>query len=270
MSNLILQGLNKEQGLNVSERYTVVKTGDLAQTLVDNGYNIRSVQKQGSRSQATAGYGKHTLRLRHQDLTLGRPDLTPEIVLRNSYNGTSCFEIALGIFRLVCSNGLVVGKTFESLKVRHVGDIMPKVVAAMQKIQGQTARMSQDVALFSATQVSEAQALQFAAHVAKILVPSQTETRQIFNVQSADLLTARRSVDRATDLWTVLNVIQENAIRHGVSYVSAVKGPDNLGQIVRNNTTRAIKSLDRDFSINQAVWDYASQIATSGKILETA
>jgi hypothetical protein len=48
--------------------------------------------------------------------------VNPEIQLFNSYDTTWPFIILLGAFRLVCSNGLVIGEKFLHIKKRHVFD----------------------------------------------------------------------------------------------------------------------------------------------------
>lgn len=50
----------------------------------------------------------------------GEPDyLNPEIIIRNSYDGTIQLSILTGAFRLVCSNGLIIGITFSGFKNKH-------------------------------------------------------------------------------------------------------------------------------------------------------
>ena len=48
--------------------------------------------------------------------------INPEIHLFNSYDTTWPFIVLLGAFRLVCSNGLVIGEKFLHIKKRHVFD----------------------------------------------------------------------------------------------------------------------------------------------------
>ena len=43
-------------------------------------------------------------------------DLTPEIIINNSYNGTSGLNILAGAFRLVCTNGMIIGVVSQNYK----------------------------------------------------------------------------------------------------------------------------------------------------------
>lgn len=260
MSQLIInpESLNRDAGHNVSERYKVIKTGELVSQFESQGYAVRELKVQRSRKPEYRGFGIHALRMRHEGLILNHEGLTPEIVLRNSYNGTSCFEIMMGVFRLVCSNGLVVGTTYESLKVRHVGDVMPKVLNAMKTIQSQTEKMGEDIAKFSALQLTDVQAREFARRIASELVP--TDAMQLTGpvqgtVKADQLLVARRSEDAGQDLWTVLNRVQENALQGGLQYITR----NENGQ-TRNATVRRINSIDRSIKVNRLVWDVANEI----------
>lgn len=46
-----------------------------------------------------------------------------EIVLLNSHDGTSSDQMLAGMFRFVCSNGLVCGDTVADVRVPHKGDV---------------------------------------------------------------------------------------------------------------------------------------------------
>lgn len=264
MSNLInIDSLNRDQGHNVSDRYKVIKTGDLVKNLEAEGYFTRELKVQKSRKNELQGFGVHALRLRHSSLVLNHEGLTPEIILRNSYNGTSCFEIMMGVFRLVCSNGLVVGTKYASLKVRHVGEVMPKVLNAMSEIQSQTETMKSDIETFSSIQLIEGLDLELARRVASQLIPVDA-TKDVGPIQGTikaeSLLKIRRQGDQGQDLWTVLNRIQENSLNGGLRYMSR----NEKGEI-RNQSMRAVNAIDRSIQINRLVWDAASQIATELK-----
>lgn len=254
-----VESFNREQGHGVTEKYKVIKTGDLIKSFQAEGYEITKTQVGRTRKVELQGYQKHLIRMRHPGLVLSQDGLTPEIVLKNSYDGTSAFNIMMGVFRIVCSNGLVVGTAYESLRVRHIGqDVLTKVFAALKNIQAQTDRIGDDIARFSSIQLNDSQAFDFARRIASHLVPDNTLT--VGPVQGTlkfqDLLAVRRTDDQGQDLWTVLNRVQENALRGGLRYLSR----NDKGQI-RNQSVRRINSIDRNIEVNRLVWDVASEIA---------
>ena len=67
------------------------------------------------------------------------------------------------------------------------------------------------------------------------------------------LLRARRSEDRSSDLWTTFNRVQENTIKGGLS------GRNKQG---RRTTTRAVNGIDQDVKLNRALWVLAQALRT--------
>jgi hypothetical protein len=70
------------------------------------------------------------------------------------------------------------------------------------------------------------------------------------------MLRVRRSEDDSDDLYTVMNVIQENVMRGGMMYQT-------------HNTVRrviAISNVNRNVNINQALWMTAEGIAAKRSI----
>ena len=62
--------------------------------------------------------------------------------------------------------------------------------------------------------------------------------------------------DRANDLWTTWNVVQENAIKGGLRGV----GRDDLGR-PRRVKSRAVNGIDQDIKLNKALWLLGERMA---------
>jgi hypothetical protein len=73
-------------------------------------------------------------------------------------------------------------------------------------------------------------------------------------VDYKDLLVPHRDEDNKDDLYTTLNVIQENLLSGNVSGVNKETG--------RRFTSREITSISKDKDINQGLWDIAERIAS--------
>src|SRR3546814_18245507 len=69
---------------------------------------------------------KHLIRLRHASQISGAE--ANEIILLNSHDGSSSYQMLAGMFRFVCHNGLVCGDTFADVRVPHKGDITDQVI----------------------------------------------------------------------------------------------------------------------------------------------
>jgi len=75
-------------------------------------------------------------------------------------------------------------------------------------------------------------------------------------IRPAQLLEPRRSTDRADDLWTVFNRLQENSIRGGLS----AWGRDPNGR-PRRVTSREVTGIDQDVRLNRALWTLGERMA---------
>ena len=59
---------------------------------------------------------------------IGRGDtIIPELTVRNAHDLRWCFESQIGAFRLVCSNGLVIGDIIDYARIKHVGVIKTNI-----------------------------------------------------------------------------------------------------------------------------------------------
>lgn len=92
-----------------------------------------------------------------------------------------------------------------------------------------------------------------AAHVLRF---GDSEGGTTTPIKAEQLLIPRRHDDRADDLWTVWNVVQENAIKGGLRGV----GRDDLGR-PRRVTSRAVNGIDQDIKLNKALWLLGERMA---------
>ena len=193
-------------------------------------------------------HARHLVRLRRRFETVQLKDAVPEVVLLNSHDGTSAYQLRVGIFRVVCTNGLIVSMSSSpSFRVAHWGDIVDEVVTSALDISerfgvlaGQVERMERRL-LPKDEQIAFAEralALRFAEPLGR-------------GIQPAQLLTCRRVDDLGNDLWSVLNKVQENLLRGGLSRI-ATSG--------RRTWTRRITSIREDVRINSRLWDLAEEV----------
>lgn len=93
-----------------SERYTYIPTINILDRLRDEGFQPYYATQSRTRDQDKRDFTKHMLRLRRHDQINGKE--VPEIILLNSHDGSSSYKMIPGMFRQVCSNGLVAWKDF--------------------------------------------------------------------------------------------------------------------------------------------------------------
>lgn len=71
-------------------------------------------------------YCKHMVRLRREGHINGKK--IPEIILLNSHDRSSGYQMLPGIFRYVCTNGMVCGNNCGEIHVPYKGDIIGRVI----------------------------------------------------------------------------------------------------------------------------------------------
>jgi len=236
-----------------SARYTYIPTSDVLAALRREGFQPFSVQQGGSGDEEKRNFTKHMIRLRHESaLTVGVGATFREIVLVNSHDGTSSYQLTAGIFRLVCSNGMVVGEgLMENVKARHVGDVTQAVIEGCFQILNRMPEVNDSVREMEAIRLTtpEREAFARAALVARYDDVSEAP------IEAPKLLTLNRTEDAAPTLWNTLNTVQENITNGGLRYVSENKN----GKRIRRST-REIRGIDQNVGVNRALWTLAEEM----------
>jgi hypothetical protein len=250
----------------VSTRYTFVSTAQVVDLLDAEGWSPVRACQQRVRLEDRQGFQMHELcfarraDLENEAFAVG--DTRPELILQNAHDGTRAYRIDAGLYRLVCRNGLTVADAqFAHVAIRHLDVSAEKFVAAAQSVAESTPRVLEVVARWQAVQLNEATRQDFARRaVALRWDAEQTATRL---VTPNKLLAPVRYGDRATDLWTTFNVVQEHLCRGGIRYaghIPAVAGAVFPTHFVRN-TTRPVVSLTEGQKLNKALWALAEEFS---------
>jgi Domain of unknown function (DUF932) len=82
-----------------SERYTYIPTIDVLRGLRKEGFEPFMVAQGASRIEGKAEFTKHMIRMRHAGQVQTRPEAN-EIILINSHDGASSYQMLAGMFRL--------------------------------------------------------------------------------------------------------------------------------------------------------------------------
>lgn len=198
------------------------------------------------------------LRFRHADMgALVVGDVVPEVVVINSHDGACAFRLIAGLYRLVCSNGLMVSDAeIESISVRHTGNILQAVVDGSYTIVGNAAKALGTVKQWRQLQLTDGERHAFATS-AHILRFADAEGKTTTPITPDQLLVPRRYDDQGKDLWTTFNVLQENALKGGLSGIQR----DAEGRRVRSVSTRQIRGIDGNVQLNRSLWTLAERLA---------
>ncbi|MCO1175759.1 DUF945 domain-containing protein, partial [Escherichia coli] len=60
----------------------------------------------------------------------------PEIILLNSHDGSSSYQMLPGYFRAICTNGLVCGQSLGEVRVPHRGNVVDSVIEGAYEVVG--------------------------------------------------------------------------------------------------------------------------------------
>jgi hypothetical protein len=82
-----------------SERYTYIPTIEVLRGLRKEGFEPFMVSQSRSRIEGKTEFTKHMIRMRHAGQVTTRPEAN-EIILINSHDGASSYQMLAGVFRL--------------------------------------------------------------------------------------------------------------------------------------------------------------------------
>jgi hypothetical protein len=233
-----------------SIKYTYIPTIQVLDGLRKEGFQPFMVAQSRSRIEGKSEYTKHLLRLRHaNDITSSEAN---EIILINSHDGTSSYQMLAGIFRFVCQNGMVCGDTVEDVRVPHRGNITDNVIEAAYSIVDEFETVHQSIEGMKSTKLLLPEAEVFAEAALSLKYDTPEESP----IQPSQLLYARRLDDRSGDnknsVWGTFNRVQENIMKGGLH-----------GRIATGNrtSTRSVQSIDNNVKLNKALWILADRMA---------
>ena len=223
-----------------SERYSYIPTAAVLSKLRQEGFQPFMVAQTRVRDEGKREHTKHMLRLRHASQINGAE--ANEIVLLNSHDGTSSYQMLAGMFRFVCANGLVCGDTLADVRVPHKGDVTGHVIEGAYEVLRDFDRVRDSRESMRAITLDEREANVFAQAALTLKYDNPDKPAP---VTEAQILLPRRVEDRQDDLWSVFNRTQENLIKGGLH------GRNASG---RSQKTRPVQGIDQNIRLNRALW----------------
>lgn len=231
----------------MSRKYTFIPTVRVLSGLMQAGF-VPVEARQTRTRRASPLHARHVMRLRRRYETVQLKDAIPEIVFLNSHDGTSAYQLRMGIFRVVCTNGLIVSRgAFPAVCVAHRGDVVDAVIVGALEMSERFELLAGQVERMEQRQLDMDEQIQFAQRALAVRYPEAGES----GMQPSQLLTCRRVEDSGNNLWNVLNRCQEHLLRGGLSRRAA------SGRLMR---TRRISSIREDVRINGRLWDLAAEV----------
>ena len=236
-----------KQKANLSEHYVHIPTDKVIDDMIQLGWKPCQAVEVKARKKNTVGYQRHMIKFFNPNITIegnNGDNVFPQILLTNSHDGLSSFKFQIGLFRLVCSNGLVVMDTsYGDFKLRHMGytfsELQTKINEAVSEFPGLVEKINK----LQNTELTDKQIDVFAKKAAAVRFGEHVK------VDLNALIVAERKADEGNNLWAVFNRVQEKLISGDVGYMNGTK----------LRKARAVKNFNQDLKINEALWSLAEE-----------
>ncbi len=250
----------------VSDKYSFVSTMDILQNFNKLGWHPTYARQSGKDL-----YARHVIRLINPNvgfINLKHDKVRPQIVLDNSHNGTSYAQIHLGLFRLICTNGLVVAMPgmLSAVHFRHMGinfdefKNLIEIVVNQYNLIGQHVNDMQQIKLNN-DQKEEFVIKAIAAREPQVFIKEDgtIDTKKVtLIINPKQIIDPIREEDNQDDLWTVFNIIQERLVK-GIFDRQTLSG--------RKAKPRGISNVSRNINFNTKLWEIAESYMTSNQIV---
>jgi hypothetical protein len=237
-----------------SERYTYIPTIDVLRGLRREGFEPFMVAQGQSRVEGKTEYTKHLIRMRHAGQVSTRPEAN-EIILINSHDGASSYQMLAGMFRFVCHNGLVVGDVVDDIRIPHKGNIQGEVIEGAFRVLDEFEAVGQHAEAMKALPLEPREEIAFATAALVLRFGErgveETGGHRPAPVTAEQLNEARRIDDIGHNLWATFQRVQENVMRGGQPG-RTVQG--------RRMQIRPVAAIDRGVSLNRALWMLAEEM----------
>ena len=245
---------------NVSGRYVQANTATVIDDLAKLGWYPVEAKQCRNKKNSSGIRSFHMVAFQNPDIKITKTnddgssvvDTYPRIILTNSHDGFNSFKFMLGLFRLVCSNGLVVcDNQMVNMSIRHMNytfeELRMVVKTAIEEVPNIVNTMNE----MRNIQLTDEQKQELAIEVIKIRKGiEENETYAVEQDVVEDILTPVREEDKSNDLWTIFNICQEKLIKGGFF---------NKTNKNKLRKVKSITSIKKDMEYNQRLWLTASR-----------
>ena len=238
----------------VSEKYVQANTSTVINDMAKLGWYVVDAKQKGKRKNSSGIQSFHMVSFQNPNIKVienGEVEAFPRIILTNSHDGMSSFKFMVGLYRLVCSNGLIVADaTFEELTIRHINYTFEDLRHLVAKTVEALPQYIDTVNKMKSTNLTQEQKYDFALKMLKLRRNMPFDTNlTISDITLNDILTPTRKEDEGDSVWSVFNVLQEKMIKGGSMVES--------GRQNKLRKMRPVKSFVRDINVNYDMYQTA-------------
>lgn len=236
---------NPLQSEGLTPKYQMIQTTDVIDVMLENDFIVTQVHAMKPRVRDPR-IVEHFVRLRHKSHSAEINGTIPEVLVVNSNDGSTSLRMDAALFRLVCGNGLIV-KSAEiyRARIRHVDVSEALVIEQAHKVIQAAMESARRIELFQSRVLQGHQVYNFATEASELALKIVGAS-----IKPGDLLASRREEDGGPQLWNVLNRVQENLVKGGITYRTQ-KG--------RQMTSRGITGATPLIQMNERLWSLAEE-----------
>jgi len=224
----------------VSDRYQFVSSRNILERIQQDGWHITNVTAQNRSSHA-----QHRITLVHEN-NINDDQTDKEGLLRiemfNSHDRSKRLMFAIGYFKFLCSNGLIVASgPAETIRIKHrfSNDRLSEIMDRVSDISERFPTIQSTIEHFKSREMSEQEQESFARYAINgrfLYRPAMPKRFRDEERTIEKLLQHRRQEDAGSSAWEVYNRVQENLIK-GIA-----------------GCTRPIKGYSDNVRVNQLLW----------------
>ena len=262
------------RNLGLSKHYSFVPTSNVINDLRSMGWECVDAKQVKARKKSTRGYQKHMLTFEHPDYKIDQvkevelEDGTtetqiqpateyPQLLLTNSHDGGNAFQLSAGIFRLVCSNGLVIKtEDYGSARLVDKGYSFEAVQKLVNEFVETIDETLTRITAMKEVELNKAQQIEFAKQAALLRFTAKSYNEDNIGdiVDLDDLLNVERKEDAGNGLWEVFNRVQESLVNGKYNY--AMNGKVNAAD-AKTRKARPIKNFKQSIDVNKKLSELA-------------
>jgi len=251
---------NEIETLGLSKHYSFVPTMRVVNDLRNLGYDVVDAKQVKARKKSTNGYQKHMITLEHPKYKVEGSEEYPQILLTNSHDGGNAFTLSAGIFRLVCSNGLVIKtEDYGSARLVHKGYSFEAVQKLVEQFEETMSELLTKITAMKKVELTKEQQIEFAKKAAllRFTAKSYNEDNIADVVDIDDLLNVERKEDAGNGLYEVFNRVQESIVQGKYLYAASGKVKD---ADTKTRKARPIKNFKQSISVNKKLSELAFEL----------
>lgn len=245
----------------VTDKYLFVNTETIIDDLAKlNWFPVTGMQRKSKKGKENSIFSKHMVAFQNPDIKIKAKDgdeAFPRIILTNSHDGLQSFRFSVGIFRLVCSNGLVVAdEKFSDFRIKHKGYTFGELREIVRKTVQDLPNRVEVMNKMSNRILTEEESHKLALDSMLIragINPTSDKAKEFEYDQEtiSDILRPVRKQDEGDDLWRTFNRIQEKIVNG--DFHAALKG-------AKVRKVRKIKSFEKELEVNKNLFKLATSL----------